>query len=72
MSDKDEILAAVADGFVAMQNHVDDRFDQLDQKIENRTDLLEGIMRVDLAKERERVQMLEVRVAKLEAAFANS
>jgi len=74
-NDKDEILAAVAEGFAAMQAHIDEKVQSLEdrqlfleRKIDNRFDLLERMMHSDRQSDRDAARELAVRVSKLETA----
>ncbi|MEL7282605.1 MAG: hypothetical protein AAGK79_19795 [Pseudomonadota bacterium] len=70
-TDTDKILAAVAAGFEQTEARlkvIEERQLFLEQKIDNRFDLLERMMHTDRRQDQTRIQELEVRVAKLEAA----
>lgn len=68
-----EILAAVTAGFEQFEARflaMEERQLFLEQKIDNRFDLLERMMHTDRRQDQVRIKELEVRVAKLEAATA--
>ena len=70
-TDTDKILAAVAAGFEQIEARIkliEERQLFLEHKIDNRFDLLERMMHTDRRQDQTRIQELEVRVAKLDAA----
>lgn len=70
-TETDKILAVVAAGFEQIEARlkvIEERQLFLEQKIDNRFDLLERMMHTDRRQDQIRIQELEVRIKNLEAA----
>jgi len=82
MNENQEVLTAMAEGFAAMQRHVDEKFGRieerfqkmedrqlfLERKIDNRFDLLERMMTENRRQDNLAAQELGVRVSNVETA----